>query len=89
MRVNPGTHGPACVFCSSSRGPASCPARPPASPRPTVWRFPYRVPAARCFEGPWFVGTSDAEIIYSTHPTHAEAISDAWARTHPKEETPC
>ena len=21
--------------------------------------------------------------------THAEAFADAWARTHPKEETPC
>lgn len=26
-------HGPACAFCSSARGPASCPARPPARPR--------------------------------------------------------
>ena len=25
-------HGPACAFCSSVRGPASCPARPPARP---------------------------------------------------------
>lgn len=46
-------------------------------PRITVWRFPARVPALRCFEGPWFVGTPAAETIYSTHPTHAEAITAA------------
>ena len=52
-----------------------------------VWRSPW---------GEWVVSTTRKErylrgfgrsVYYRT--THAEAISDAWARTHPKEETPC
>lgn len=50
--------------------------------RVTVWRFPARVPADRCFKGPWFVGTPAAETIYSTHPTHAEAITAAHKLAH-------
>ena len=52
-----------------------------------VWRFPRTVPAAKSLGGPWFVSDELADEVYSAHPTQAEAFADAWARTHPKEET--
>ena len=48
-----------------------------------VWRFPRTVPAAKSLGGPWLVQEPVAGS-YTTHPTHAEAFADAWARTHPK-----
>lgn len=45
--------------------------------RIVVYRFPERVPAGRCFAGPWFVERLDAEGSYEAFRTHAEAINAA------------
>lgn len=50
-----------------------------------IWRFPSTGPAGVNFDGTWFVSDEALERVHSVHPTHAEALADAWARTHPKE----
>lgn len=49
-----------------------------------VWRLSHTTPAEE--SRPWIVSTIREVLAY--HPTHAGAFADAWARTHPKEETP-
>ena len=48
-----------------------------------VFRLPLDMPLCPGFVGPWLVQEPVAGS-YTTHPTHAEAFADAWARTHPK-----
>ena len=63
--------------------------RPRINSAEHVDQYPGRVVVCReplegngdCQE-PWSVYRGD--LLVTTHPTHAEAFADAWARTHPK-----
>ncbi len=69
-------HGPNCVYCSSTRGPASCPALPPGRPR--IRPRPGRVVVLRDDERsdyPWEVWVGWTFINWFI--THAEAITTA------------
>ena len=60
-------------------------------PRLSSWEHAHRYPRrivviwAPLHDGHEWLVMRGADVLRD-HPTHAEAISDAWARTHPKED---
>ena len=69
---------------STERGPLK---HPPIGSVAYPDVHPSRVCVMRTGHGTWAAVQGYRDL--ATYPTHAEAFADAWARTHPKEETPC